>query len=48
MSPVFSFRCSCCGDVHEGSPSFGYAAPRAYDCLTDEDKRGIAELGSDL
>jgi len=48
MSPVFSFRCSRCGEVHEGSPSFGYSAPLAFDCLSDEDKRDIAELGSDL
>lgn len=30
MAGIFSFRCSCCNQVHEGSPSFGYRAPAPY------------------
>jgi len=30
MAGIFSFRCSCCGKIHEGSPSFGYKAPDTY------------------
>ena len=27
MAGIFSFKCSCCGKQHEGSPSFGFKAP---------------------
>jgi len=30
MAAIFSFKCSCCGKVHEGSPSFGFRAPDPY------------------
>jgi hypothetical protein len=30
MAAIFSFKCQCCGDVHEGSPSFGFKAPDPY------------------
>lgn len=30
MAGIFSFKCSCCGELHEGSPSFGYRAPDPY------------------
>ena len=48
MAAIFAFRCSCCGEVHEGSPSFGYRAPRSYDDLSDADKERIATIDSDL
>lgn len=30
MAGIFSFKCSSCGEVHEGSPSFGFRAPDPY------------------
>jgi hypothetical protein len=30
MAGIFSFTCSCCGKVHEGSPSYGFRAPDPY------------------
>jgi hypothetical protein len=48
MTAIFSFICSCCGQWHEGSPSFGYKAPMHYDQLSDEDKQSIAKLNDDL
>jgi len=30
MAGIFSFKCSCCGKLHEGSPSFGFRAPDPY------------------
>ena len=27
MAGIFSFKCSCCGKQHEGSPSFGLKVP---------------------
>jgi hypothetical protein len=30
MAGIFSFQCSCCNEIHEGSPSFGYKAPDTY------------------
>jgi hypothetical protein len=47
MAGIFAFVCKSCGQTHEGSPSFGYEAPWHYSCLSDEEKRTIAELDSD-
>ncbi|HEY1092970.1 MAG TPA: hypothetical protein VGE47_17860, partial [Burkholderiaceae bacterium] len=33
MAAIFAFKCNCCGDLHEGSPSFGYRMPYQYVCL---------------
>jgi hypothetical protein len=30
MAGIFSFRCSSCDKIHEGSPSFGYRAPDPF------------------
>jgi hypothetical protein len=30
VAGIFSFKCSCCGEIHEGSPSFGFRAPDPY------------------
>jgi hypothetical protein len=48
MAAIFAFKCSCCGEVHEGSPSFGYRAPTYYDHLSQTEKNSIATLSSDL
>jgi hypothetical protein len=47
MAAIFAFACKCCGQIHEGSPSFGYESPWHYSCLSDEEKRTIAKLDSD-
>src|SRR5689334_1759458 len=47
MASIFSFKCTCCGKVHEGAPSFGIDAPLPYKELSDE-ARASAHLGSDL
>ncbi len=47
MAAIFSFRCSCCDEVHEGSPSFSFNAPIHYTWLTDAEKEN-AYLGTDL
>ena len=48
MAAIFAFTCSCCGKLHEGSPSFGYKAPMHYDSLSDHDKESIATINDDL
>lgn len=30
MASIFSFKCSCCGELHEGSPSFSFNEPAPY------------------
>ena len=30
MAAILSFKCSNCGKIHEGSPSFGFRAPDPY------------------
>ena len=46
MAGIFSFICSCCGKVHEGSPSFAFNAPDPYLEQSDEVKSN-GHLGSD-
>ena len=38
MAGIFSFTCSCCGEIHEGSPSFGFKAPDPWLGLSDDVK----------
>ena len=47
MAAIFAYTCSCCGKRHEGSPSFGYAAPLYYEQLT-HDEKNLATLSGDL
>lgn len=47
MTAIFSFRCTSCNNVHEGSPSFSFNAPFQYNALSDFEK-SEAHLGSDL
>lgn len=47
MAGIFSFRCSCCGKVHEGSPSFAFDAPAPY-LEQPEEIQQQGKLGSDL
>jgi hypothetical protein len=46
MAGIFAFKCSHCGAMHEGSPSFGYDAPWHYEQLS-EAERAQAKLTSD-
>ena len=48
MAAIFAFKCSCCGDVHEGSPSVGYRMPDQYACLSEEQRAAMGWLNSDL
>jgi hypothetical protein len=48
MAAIFAFRCTCCGKVHEGSPSFAFKAPDHYACLTDEQKADLGKLSNDF
>lgn len=38
MAGIFSFKCAECGQLHEGSPSFGFSAPDAWLEQSDEIK----------
>ncbi len=48
MAAIFAFTCSCCGKIHEGSPSFGFKVPDHYARLTEEQKSSVGQISSDL
>jgi hypothetical protein len=48
MTAIFKFQCSSCGEIHEGSPSFGFSAPDPYTSLSDEQKALMATLTGDF
>lgn len=48
MAAIFAFKCSCCGDIHEGSPSIAFRAPDHYASLSDEQKMSIGKLSDDF
>lgn len=48
MAAIFAFKCSCCGEVHEGSPSFGFKAPDQYVTLSDQQKTEMGVLIEDF
>ena len=47
MAGIFSFRCSSCGAIHEGAPSFAFNSPLGYDNLSANEKEA-AQLSSDF
>ncbi len=47
MASIFSFTCSCCGQVHEGSPSFAFRAPDPF-LEQPSEVQAAGELTSDL
>jgi hypothetical protein len=47
MAGIFSFKCSSCEEIHEGSPSFSFSSPYQYDCLSEAEK-AEAHLDSDF
>jgi hypothetical protein len=48
MAAIFAFKCSCCGEVHEGSPSFGFKAPDHYASLSDAQKESMGNINDDF
>jgi hypothetical protein len=48
MAAIFAFKCSCCGKIHEGSPSYAFKAPDHYTCLREEQKAAMGYINSDL
>ncbi|MCL1049937.1 DUF2199 domain-containing protein [Shewanella abyssi] len=47
MAGIFSFKCSSCDKIHEGSPSFGFNAPDPY-LEQSEDVKEQGKLTKDL
>lgn len=47
MAGIFCFTCSCCGKLHEGSPSFGFKFPDPLLGQTTEIKENV-KAGEDL
>jgi hypothetical protein len=45
---AFEFRCSDCGEVHKGSPSFSFAHPIQYGWLDVSERSRRAKLSDDL
>ena len=48
MAAIFAFKCTCCGEVHEGSPSIGYQMPDQYACLSEKQREAMGKLSSDF
>lgn len=48
MAAIFAFKCSCCGDIHEGSPSIGYRMPDQYASLSEEQREAMGKISSDF
>lgn len=48
MAAIFAFKCNCCGEIHEGSPSIGFRAPDHYASLSDEQKVSMGKLSDDF
>ena len=44
----FEFRCSCCGELHRGSPSFGMKYPPYYFNVPEEERAERVEVNADL
>jgi len=47
MAGIFSFTCSCCGKIHEGSPSYGFRAPDHF-LEQSKEVREAGHLDEDL
>jgi len=48
MAAIFAFKCTCCGETHEGSPSVGYRMPDQYASLSEEQRARMGQISSDL
>ncbi len=42
------FKCSTCGEIHEGLPALGFKTPFHYHILTENDKIDISEIDNDF
>ena len=43
----FQFKCSSCGEIHKGMPSFGAQAPLSYYAVPEGQRDDRCSLGSD-
>jgi len=48
MAAIFAFKCTCCGEIHEGSPSVGYRMPDQYASLSEEQRAAMGRISSDI
>ncbi len=48
MPKSFKFTCAICGDLHEGSPSFGYDSPHYYGGVPEAERAARTTLTDDL
>jgi hypothetical protein len=44
---MFSFKCACCGEVHEGMPSFDADAPATFYGVPEDERESRCQLTSD-
>lgn len=47
MMREFTFKCSCCGEVHEGMPSFGAEYPITVLSIPEDERESRVDLGGD-
>lgn len=47
MDEMFSFKCTVCGEIHEGMPSFGAHPPLSYYEVPRAERATRCDLGSD-
>jgi hypothetical protein len=43
----FEFRCQSCGEIHEGMPGFGAAAPLSYYAIAEAQRASRCKLSND-
>jgi hypothetical protein len=48
MAAIFAFKCTCCGEIHEGSPSLAFKAPDQYASLSESQKAAMGSLSADF
>ncbi len=41
----FEFKCSCCGEIHKGIPTFGFKEPMAVLYVPEEQRGELVDLG---
>ena len=44
---IFEFRCTCCDEIHRGSPSFAYTKPFSYFTVPEAERDERIEIDSD-
>ena len=44
----FSFKCACCGEIHEGGPSFSADEPPLLSQIPEEEREDRIRINSDL